>query len=449
MDIESLAESVVKQAVKLGASDCDVIVTDAQAITAEIEKSSMKQASAIHDPGVGIRVFIKGCAGFSYCTCHDSQAVRKAVGLAVSQARAGTPDPDFKGLPEKAKSTKVAGLFEPKLARLGHEDVVSMAISLSDQASSDRRITSVNAGVSVAIGEIALANSGGFVGSQRLSAFEAFAESVARSGDDMFSGVDGGWSRRYDSKMLDKVAETAKDHALMGLRKTTLKTGDYPVVLDPMAAGFILATALGGGANGESVQRGRSYLAGRLGQKIGSEAFSVTDDPTLEWANGSFSFDGEGVPAHKTQVVRKGVLRSYLHDSYSANKDSVKTTGNSSRGGSIWTYRRPPSISSTNLVVQRGDATSEEMLRDTRRGIYLRITYDYPNLATGEFSGLMMESYTIEKGELGPSIRQASMGIDLVEMFSAIDLVGKEAKDAYGVRTPSLRISKAKIAGSG
>ena len=449
MDIEALAESVVKQAVKLGASDCDVIVTDTQAITAEIEKSSMKQASAVSDPGVGVRVFIKGCAGFSYCTGHESQAVKQAVSLAVSQSKSGTPDLDFKGLPEKAKPAKVAGLYERKLAQLGHEDVVSMAIAISDQAGADRRITSVNAGVSVALGDVALANSNGFVGYQKLSAFEAFAESVAKSNDDMFSGVDGGWSRRYDSKMLERIAETAKEHALLGLRKTTVKTGDYPVILDPMAAGFILVTALGGGANGESVQRKRSFLAGRLGQKVGSESFSVRDDPTIAWANGSFSFDGEGVPARKKNVVKKGMLESYLYDSYSAGKDSVKSTGNSSRGGSMWTYRRPPSISSTNLVVEPGDATLNEMLQDTKNGIYLRITYDYPNLATGEFSGLMMESYIIEKGELGPSIRQASMGIDLIEMFSAIDLVGKEAKDAYGVRTPPIRISKAKIAGSG
>src|SRR4030067_3154072 len=212
MDIEALAESVVKQAVKLGASDCDVIVTATQAITAEIEKSSMKQASAVSDPGVGIRVFIKGCAGFSYCTGHESQAVKQAVSLAVSQSKSGTPDLDFKGLPAKAKPAKVAGLYERKLAQLGHEEVVSMAIAISDQAGADRRITSVNAGVSVALGDVALANSNGFVGSQKLSAFEAFAESVAKSNDDMFSGVDGGWGRRYDGRMLERVAETAKEH---------------------------------------------------------------------------------------------------------------------------------------------------------------------------------------------------------------------------------------------
>lgn len=449
MDIESLAESVVKQVIRLGASDCDVVVTDARAITAEIEKGSMKQASSVEDPGVGIRAFVRGCSGFSYATGFELAAVRKAASLAVSQAKSGTPDADFKGLPEVARPTKVAGLYEPKLAAFEHDDIVSMAIGVADKAGADSKITSVNAGVSIGVGTVALANSNGFAGSQKLSAFETFAEAVARSDDDMFSGVDGAWSRRYEGNMLDKVADTAREHALMGMRKTSVKTGDYPVVLDPMAAGFILAAAVGGGANGESVQRHRSYLAGKLGSKIGSDLLTIRDDPTLSWANGSFSFDGEGVPARRKTLIEKGVLKSYLYDSYSAGRESMKSTGNSSRGGSMWTFRRPPSISSSNLVVERGDALMDEMLKDTGKGVLLRLTYDYPNLATGEFSGLMMESYLIQKGELGPSIRQASIGIDLIALFSAIDLVGKETKDAYGVRTPAIRISKAKVAGSG
>jgi predicted Zn-dependent protease len=105
-------------------------------------------------------------------------------------------------------------------------------------------------------------------------------------------------------------------------------------------------------------------------------------------------------------------------------------------------------ISSTNLVVERGEASTREMIEDTKDGIYLRVTFDYPNLATGEFSGLMMESYKIVKGELGPSIRQATMGIGMTELYSNMDLVGNEARGAFGVVTPPVRVPKVRIAGS-
>lgn len=448
-DMTQLAERTVRQVIKLGASHCDVLVARTTHIVAEIEKSSIKQASHVNDIGIGIRAFRNGCSGFSYSTGHDARLVSRVAQLAVSQAGKGTPDPDFTGLPEPRTPRGVHGLFDKKLVTMGPDDVVGMAIHLSDFAGADRRIASVNATVGAGWEEIALANSSGVSNSQKLTAFETSAEAVARSGDRMFSGVDFGSARRYSSDVLRRVGTNAKEHAVMGLRQTRLPTGDYPVVFDPLSIGYILMTAIGGGANAESVQRGRSYLSGRLGKKIGSPMLKVTDDPTLAWSSGSRSFDGEGVPSKRNVLIDRGILRSYLHDSYTAGKDSIESTGNASRGGALWSFRHPPSISSSNIVVGRGDSSLDEMIRETSEGIFLRLTFDYPNLATGEFSGLMMESYRIRRGEIGPSIRQSTMGIALVDLFSRIDMVGKDAADSFGVRTPPVRISRARIAGSG
>ncbi len=447
-DLAELAERAVAEVVKLGASDCDVIATESSYFSAEIEKGSMKQASMGTDPGVGIRAFKNGCQGFAFCTGADPNAVRRAAALAVSQAGAGTPDPDFKGLPPKGRPPQRSGLFERSIAELESDDVVEMAIELANRAGDDKRITSVNAGVGVGFGTSALANSNGFSDSQRMSAFEVSVEAVARHGKEMFSGVDGGWSRRLDKAVLRTAPATAKEFAIRGLSHTKIETGDYQVVLDPLALGFILGSAVGGGANAESVQRGRSFLGGLLGKRIGSEKLTLVDDPTIEWAVGSYRFDGEGTPGARRKIIDRGVLSSYLHDSYTAGKEGVASTGNSSRGGSIWSFRRPPSIAPSNLVVARGDASLDEMIDETKRGVFLRLTYDYPNIATGEFSGLMMESFKIEKGSLGPSIRQSTIGTGILDMFANVDLVGKKSRDAFGVKTPPMRISKARIGGS-
>jgi len=448
VDMNSLAEKTVRYVTKLGASDCDVVVADSWSISAEIEKGSMKQSNHVTDPGIGIRAFVNGCSGFASCAGFDARKMRSAADRAVALARSGTPDPDFKGLPASDPPSKSPSLFEKRLTEVRPEDVVAMAIELSEGAAGDKRIYSVNAGVVVGVGEVALANSCGFSGHQRMTSFEVAVEAVAKSGQRMFSGIDFGWSRRFEKKLLSSVGHQAREHALMGLDQCKVATGDYPVVLDPLAAGYLLAGAVGGGLNAESVQRKRSYMTGLLGKKVGAEGFTVLDDPTLNWANGSYSFDGEGVQAKKRTLVDRGILRSYLHDSYTAGKDSVPSTGHASRGKSLWTFRRPPSISSSNLVVRRGDSSVDEMCRESKNGIYLRLTFDSPNLATGEFSGLMMESFKIEKGELGPSIRQSTIGMGLLELFSRIDMVGGDSRDAFGVKTPALRISKARIAGS-
>jgi PmbA protein len=447
-DMIQLAEKTVRYAMKLGASCCDVLVTDSHYSSAEIEKGSMKQANSVLDPGVAIRAFKNGCSGFSSCTGQDPRAIKTAAELAVSLAKSGTPDPDFKDLPGSARPTRVSGLFDKRISELQPAEIVAMAIELADIAGDDKRITSVNASVSVGETRLALANSNGFSSSQRLTFCEMGAESVARSGAAMFSGFDTGSSRKLEKPMIKEVGQNSMEHAILGLRQTKIQTGDYPVVVDPLAAGFVLSTAIGGGVNAESIQRKRSYLGGKLGAKLAPPSFTVHDDPRIEWATGSYSFDGEGTPSRLTRVIEKGVLKSYLYDSYTAGKDSVPSTGSSSRGGAIWSFRRPPSISSSNLVVKKGSSSLAEMLEETRKGVYLRLTYDYPNLASGEFSGLMMESYTIEHGELGPSIRQSTIGIGLLDLLERLDMIGKESRDAFGVRTPALRISRAKIGGS-
>ncbi len=447
-DLVELARKTVETVMDLGPSDCDVIVSDARFISAEIEGGSMKQSSAASDPGVGIRVFMKGCSGYSYCTGFDPATVRQVAHSAVAQARAGTKDPDFKGLPEREKIRRVDGLYDPRIAKLRADDVVQAAIELGDIAGDDKRVTAVNASVGVGVGQVVLANSNGIVAKEKLSGFELSAEAVAKSGDEMFSGVDGSWSRKFEPRASQGVGKNAREHALKGLTSTKMVTGDYPVILDPLAAGFVLGMAIGGGVNAENIQRKRSYLVDKLGSEIGSSKFTVTDDPTIKWATGSYSFDGEGVPAKRNKIVDKGVLKMFIHDSYTAGKEGRKSTGHSSRGGSVWTYRMPPAISPSNLVVSTGDSTVEEMIRETKEGVYLRLTYDYPNLVTGEFSGLMMESYKIIKGELGPSVRQATIGTHLIDMYKNIDLVGKSSRFVFGVKTPAVRISKAKVGGS-
>lgn len=447
--LQDIADRAVASAMRLGAEKCDVLAAETRAVSADLEKGSVKQASVITDPGVGVRTFIRGSPGFAYCTGFDPKAVSSAVESAVSLSRAGTPDPEFRDLPAAAKPRAVSGLYERQLAETAPDDVVRMVIEMADTAGDDKRISSSNASAAVAVCHIALSNSNGFSGSQRLTSMDMVVEAVARSGETMFSGYDGCSSRRLEPDAIGRVSRTAREQALKGLVQTKMETGDYPVVIDPMALGFIMSTAVGTGANAESVQRGRSYLAGRLGQMVAAPHILMTDDPMVEWGTGSTSFDGEGTPAAPLVLIDHGKLASYLHDSYTSGKESKNSTSNSSRGGSSWSFRHAPVISTSNLVVAPGDSSVEEMVRETKEGVYLRGTWDYPNLATGEFSGLMMESYVIRGGELGPALRQSTMGIGMVEMMSGVDLLGRSQSTYFGVTSPPVRVSSARIGGSG
>ncbi len=448
-ELAGLAEKAVAIAVRMGADKCDALAADTQAVSVDQEKGSVKQANIVVDPGVGIRTFIKGSPGFAYCTGFHEKAIASAVEMAVSLSRAGTPDPAFRDLPQAARPRAVAGLYERRLSEIGPDEVVRMVIEMADIAADDRRISSTNGSAGVSVCHVALSNSNGFTGSQRLTSMDLVVEAVARDGDAMFSGYDGLSSRKLESDAVERLGVKAREQAIKGLSQTKLETGDYPVIIDPLAFGFILSTAVAAGANADSVQRGRSYLAGKLDQMVGSAALDMVDDPTIPWATGSTSFDGEGVPASPLTVVDKGRLVSYLHDSYTSGKESRSSTGNSSRGGGAWSYRGAPVISTSNLVVGAGDSTFEEMVSETGTGVYLRGTWDYPNLATGEFSGLMMESYAIRGGEIGPALKQSTIGVGMVDMMSRVDMVGRTSRTYFGVTSPHVRVSSARIGGSG
>lgn len=443
------AEDAVLLAVRSGADRCDAVAAETTAVSVDLEKGSVKQANIATDTGMGIRTFVKGSSGFAFCTGFDRVAMAAAVEMAVSLSRAGTPDPEFRDIPPAAKPRKVSGLYDQSLSQMGPDEVVRMVIEMADIAGDDKRISSANSSAGVAVCHVALSNSNGFSAAQRLTSVDMVVEAVARDGDAMFSGYDGCSSRRMEAGAIERISRTAREQALKGLSQTKLETGDYPVIIDPLALGFILSTAISSGANAESVQRGRSYLAGKLGQPVASSSVVMTDDPTVEWASGSTSFDGEGVPAAPLVLIDNGVLVSYLHDSYTSGRESRPSTGNSSRGSSAWSFRHAPVISTSNLVMSPGDSSFDEMVRETREGVYLRGTWDYPNLATGEFSGLMMESYVVKDGEVGHALRQSTMGIGMVDMMSRVDMMGRSRGTYFGVTAPHVRISSARIGGSG
>src|SRR5204863_4849599 len=129
----------------------------------------------------------------------------------------------------------------------------------------------------------------------------------------------------------EKVGTIAAQRTIRRLGARKVKTQHVPVIFDPLVASSILEHIFEG-VNGDSVYRGASFLAGKLGQKIAASAVSVIDDGTIIGGFGTSPFDGEGIPTRRTLVIENGVLRSYLLNTYTAKKLGLQTTANASRG---------------------------------------------------------------------------------------------------------------------
>jgi PmbA protein len=221
-----------------------------------------------------------------------------------------------------------------------------------------------------------------------------------------------------------------------------------PVVLDPtVAASF--AGLIGGALGANAVQRGRSPFAGRVEEELASEAFALHDDGRDPEGAASAPFDGEGVPRRRTALIEGGRLRTYLHDTYTANREGGHSTGSASRHG----YRSLPTVSASNLLVAPGALAEDELLREAAEGVYVTDVaglHSGVNPVTGVFS-VGASGRTIRGGELAEPLREFTIAGELLAMLAAVRAAGSEARWVpFGgsVSTPPLLIAELSVSGS-
>jgi PmbA protein len=201
----------------------------------------------------------------------------------------------------------------------------------------------------------------------------------------------------------------------------------------------------------DAVQRGRSPFAGRLGEEIGSVALTVADDGADPDGLNTAPFDGEGTPSGRTALLERGRLAAYLHDSYTARREGngTRSTANASRGG----YRSPPSVSTSNLIVEPGELSFEELLREAGEGIYVT---DVAGLHSGvnPVSGVFSVGATgrvISGAELAEPADEFTIASDLRSMLAAIRAAGAKPRWVpFGgsVSTPALLVGEMAVGGA-
>ncbi|MGH7293645.1 MAG: TldD/PmbA family protein, partial [Polyangiaceae bacterium] len=247
------------------------------------------------------------------------------------------------------------------------------------------------------------------------------------------------WTARRFLADLDPAAEVGREAARRTLRKLgakTVSTCEVPVVFDPDAARAILGM-LAGCVMGSAIWRKSSYLDGREGTRVASDLVTVVDDPLLPRAPGSRPFDGEGLASRRNVVVEKGVLRTYLCDSYSARKLGRQSTGSASRGGGAGV-----GPSTSNFVLQPGSDSNAAIVKGTARGLYVTEMMGFGfNAVTGDFSR-GAGGFWIENGELAYPVSEVTISLNVDELYKRIDAVGSDLDLRTATAAPTIRVSR-------
>jgi len=362
---------------------------------------------------------------------------------AVELAKNTTPDKN-NILPDNKEITVVEGLYDSEINKITMEKKIKLAKTTEELAMKDPRITkSAGAGYGETEVEIFLSNSNGISKNFKSTVCSFGVAVVAEKGEQKSSGSEY-CSRRFfaDLKSPVEVAGKAAKDAYEMLDHRMVKTQKAPVIFDPDVASAILGGILGA-INGERVLQGASFLVNKIGKKIGSGLLTIIDDGIRAKGLASRPFDGEGVPTQKRIIIEKGILKGYIYNTIVAKRAGVKSTGNASRGS----FTSIPGIGPHNFYMDKGDTSPEEIIKATKKGLYLKGITGYGiNPVNGNFSG-GASGFWIENGKIAFPVKGLTIAGTAFQMFNDIDMVGNDLDLYRSFTSPTFRIRLMQIGG--
>jgi len=448
MTLEDAARRAVEAALAAGAGDAEAWAEESTSRRVRVYAGEVESLSDAGGRGIGVRAFAGQRSGYAYGTDLTEEGVVELARSAREAAELADED-EYEGLPDELGSADVNGLASPEFADWSTERVVELALEVDRAARAPEGITQVeNSVYSDAQGSVALVNSRGFAAGYSATQAWAYSSAFAGEGADLMTGMGVGMGRdpgRLDPEAIGaEAAERAL--ALAGARQPESRR--CPVVLDAFVAASFVGF-IGSMLSADAVQRGRSLFAGREGEEVADAVLRVADDGTHPEGPASAPFDGEGTPTSRTGLIEDGRLLGFLYDSRTARRAGRATTGNASRGS----YRTPPAVGTTNLLVEPGDLGLDALVAQAGDGLYVTDVaglHSGVNPVSGTFS-VGASGRLIEGGELGAPVREITIASDLVSMLKLVRFVGSETRWVpFGgsVSTAPLLVAEMAVSGS-
>lgn len=410
-----------------------------------VRLGTLEDISRSEGEEIGLRVFLGDRSAQVSVSDMSPMALSEAVERAIAMAREATSDPYAALAPAGMLASGPfpdLDLFDGAVETLSAARLKEMALEAEDAARAVPGITSSEGGSAGAGASIAvLATSHGFRGVSTGTSVSASAVVIAGDGD--ARERDYAWHATRHLVDLDSmldIGRRAGERTIRRLNPTKAPTGAMPVVFDKRVSATIIGHLLGA-ITGSSIARRTSFLLDREGEQIFAPGITIRDEPHLVRGLRSRMFDGEGLPTAPRSIIDKGRLTGWLMDNSSARQLGRQPTGHASRSSS-----GPAGISTSNLWMEAGRVTLDELIKDIKIGLYVNELIGMGvNLLTGDYSR-GASGFMIRDGMLAEPVTEATIAGDLADMFlhltPANDLALRHATNA-----PSLRVDGMTVAG--
>ena len=441
-----LAQDVVRRALGAGATGAECTISEGEEFSVNLRMREIESLQEAGSRAAGLRILRGRHTGSSYTSDLTEDGIARMVKAAVELAEITTGDPHA-GLPDQNALGPIEGdlrLYSEDVERLETPLKIDAAKRAEEAAlSADPRIVnSAGASFDTHLGRHVFANSLGFAGEYRTSYCGLGAVPVARDGESMERDSWSTIARDFAGlEPAEQVGRKAAARALRRLNPVKVSTKKVPVIFDQRMAGSLLGE-LFDAVHGMAVYREESFLAGKLGERVAAENLTVIDDGTIPALFGTSPFDDEGVPTRRTVVIERGVLRSYLMNSYAARKLGMKTTGNASRGLS-----GNAGIGHGNFFIEPGVQTPEQQIGGVADGFYVTELIGFGvNIVTGDYSRGATGLW-IRGGELAFPVSEVTIAGNLKDMMMGLEAVGSDLEFRGSVASPTLKIGEMTVAG--
>jgi len=434
--LEAMIGDIVAEARRLGASASEAAISIESGLCVTVRMGAVETIEHNRDKGLGVTVYFGQRKGTASTSDFTPDAIKEAVRAACSIARY-TAEDDCAGLAKAelmAASIPDLDLYHPW--RLDAEAAISLAEECEAQArATDQRISnSEGATVASHEGHRAYGNSHGFIGAYATTRHSMSCAVIARD--------DGGMQRDYwysvarDRHELETpagIGRRAAQRTVKRLGARRLATQQSPVIFAAEIAGSLLSNFIRA-ISGGNLYRHASFLEGQLGKQVFPDFVHIYEQPHLKKALGSAPFDNEGVATYAHDLVRNGVIESYVMDSYAARKLGMGSTGNS---GGIH-----------NLLIDTGKLDLAGLLKQMDKGLLITELMGMGvNIVTGDYSR-GAAGYWVEHGEIVYPVEEITIAGNLRDMFMHIREIGNDVDLRGNIRTGSIWVDAITIAGT-
>jgi PmbA protein len=444
--LQDITQHVIDRAKKTGASAADVMIREDDTFSVTVRMTEVETLKEAISRGLMLRVFVGKRTATSHTSDLSLPVLDQLVGETVEMARLTSED-ESGGLPDSAffqTHFPDLNLLDRSWETLTPDERINLAVRAEKAAfSTDKAITnSEGASFDYARSRVALSNTAGFSGEYEGTTGAISCVPIAQANDAMQRDYWMSAARhRHQMETPEDVGKKAAERALRRLDARKIRTCQVPIVFDPLTARSLLShifDAVAGGA----IYRRSSFLFDQIDQTVASSNVTIVDDARMPARLGSSPFDDEGVTTRMTPIIENGVLRNYLHSSYTARKLGAKPTGNGSRAAS-----GVVTIGPTNFYLQGGASSPEEIIGSIQSGLYVVELIGFGvNTVTGDYSRGAVGLW-IENGKLTYPVQEVTVAGNLREMLKNIEMIGNDVAFIGSIAAPTLKVSKMVISG--